>query len=164
MLKILTSIFIFMCTLSYPRALSFNGLYNDMSATATQTENLLNYAINQDSDFLEKDFVIFRDSQNSYYIVWGDLAYSNNSVTGGEIDYIRYYRPDGQTVFTYLVGNDTSFTLSNINYLVTSNIDGLGISSPTFNTMHYEYKSMMLSIFITSCLSGIFILKLTRKE
>lgn len=165
MWKILTSIFIFMCTLSYPRALSFNGLYNDMSATATQTENLLNYATNLDSDFFEKDFVIFRDSQNSYYIVWGDLVYSNNSVTGGEIDYIRYYRPDGtMNTYTYKVGSDNTFTLSNINYLVTSNIDGLGISSPTYNSYYYEHKSMMLSIFMSSCLSGIFILKLTRKE
>lgn len=145
--------------------MSINGLYNDMSATATQTENLLNYAINQDSNFLEKDYVIFRDSQNSYYIVWGDLLYSSSSVTGTDVLFIRYYRPDGTTnTYTYQVGSDNSFTLSNINYLVTSNIDGLGISSPTYNTYHYEHKSMILSIFMTACLSGIFILKLTRKE
>lgn len=161
-MKIILSLFTILFCFNYPMALTINGLYIDMSATSTQTENLLNYAINQDSNFMEKDYVIFRDSQNSYYIVWGDLDYSNSIVSGGEIKFIRYYRPDGQTVSTYLVGSDTSFRLSNINYLVTSNIVGLGISSPTFNQLEYQNDMIILSIFTTACVLAVSIIMIRR--
>lgn len=162
-MKIILSLFTILFCFNYPMALTITGLYGDVGANSTQTENLLRYAMNQDSNFMEKDYVIFRDSQNSYYIVWGDLLYSSSSVTGSDVLFIRYYRPDGTTSsYTYQIGSDNFFTLSNINSLVTSNIDGLGISSPTFNQLEYQNDMIILSIFTTACVLAVSIIMIRR--
>lgn len=154
-MKIILSLFTILFCFNYPMALTITGLYGDVGANSTQTENLLLYAKNQDSEFLEKDFVVFRDSQNSYYIVWGHLDYANNAVTGDDVKFIRYYRPDNINSYTYQVGEDDSFILTNIKFLLTSNINGLGISSPTFNDFEYQNDMIILSIFTTACVLAV---------
>lgn len=162
MYKILISVLVFFTCLLNPKALTINGLYGDMGSTSSNTENLLLYAKNLDSNFIEKDYVIFRNEQYSYYIVWGDLTFNGSSVTGSDVDYIRYVR-DNSMLYSYDVGVDQTFTLSNINYLVTSNVNGLGIASPIFETMEHEANVIKLAVFSTACVLGLFILKLGKE-
>jgi len=54
-------------------ALDISGTYDDMESTSSQAENLIDYASSYES-FMDSDFVVFHDSQYSYYIVWGDLV------------------------------------------------------------------------------------------
>lgn len=161
-MKLILSFLVFMSCLINPKALTIDKLYGDLSSTSSNTENLLLYAQNLDEGFFEKDYVIFRAAQYDFYIVWGDLEFSNNKVTGTDIQYVRYVRSDSM-IYSYQTGSDSTFTLSNVNYLVTSNVNGLGISSPVYNTMLYEYHIKLLSLFSTALILGVFVLKL-RKE
>lgn len=134
--------------------------YSDVPGTSSQSVNLVNYAINYDHNFINSDFVIFCDQQYSYYIVWGEnLELQDSKVVGNDIQYIRYYRisDDYYSNYVYVAGSDTSFSL-NFDTLVTSNIEKVGYSCPTFNTYQYQSNLIDLCIFALACL---FVIALT---
>lgn len=163
MIKILLSIFIFMCTLSYPCALTVDNLYGDVGATTSYAENLLLYALNRDSDFLEKDYVIYRSQQYVYQIVWADeLIYNGTSVTGNNVQIVSYERDDSMN-YSYSYSTDSSYTLSNVNYLVTSNVPNLGIISSTYMTLEHEENQKNMMIMLTSCAIGLMIIRIRRE-
>lgn len=140
--------------------MNITDTYSDVTGTSSQTVNLVNYAKNLDHSFLCSDYVVFCDQQYSYYIVWAEnLELQNNKVVGNDIQYIRYYRilNDYSSSYKYVTGNDTSFSL-NYDTLVTSNIEKVGFSCPTFDTYQHQSNLLDLCIFALACL---FVIALT---
>lgn len=111
--------------------MNFN-MVGTVTSTSSQAINLINYAMSFDS-FHDSDYVIFNDSEYSYYIVWGKLENENGQVTGDDVEYIHYYRTStsGYTSnYVYEVGSDTSFVLSlSSEYVPTSNVTEVGFVS-----------------------------------
>lgn len=138
------SVFVVPCS-----ALTVNETYSDLPYNNSNASNLITYAMNYDS-FINSKFVIFRSSQYEYYIVWGNLRTSGNSVvSNGPIEFIRYYRlsDNYNSEYKYQYGTDTEFLLNSDN-VNTSNIDGYGFKSPTFSTLKYEYDTLNIFIFL----------------
>ncbi len=126
-------------------ALTINSTYRDMPPSNSTTSNLLSLAQNYDS-FNNSKFVIFSDSQYSYYIVWGkDIKLENNRLVGSKIDYLRYYRINSSYDYQYTYGTDTSFSLTS-SYHDTSNIDGYGFVS--LSNLEYRYYSDQKNSYI----------------
>lgn len=143
-------------------ALTVNSTYADVSSTSTQAVNLVNYAMSY-SDFIESDYLIFCNEQNSYYIVWGSLNYDGSTITGTYVEYIRYYRTGTGTSnqYVYDYGTDTSFKLQP-SHICTSNIENFGFSSTAYQQYkHYHYFEYFI-IFSGSMLFVIFISQLRR--
>ena len=150
MLKKISFIFVFTLLLIFApsvHALSISSTYRDMAPTNSTTTNLLSLAENYDS-FHDSKFVVFSDSSDSYYIVWGkDLENSNNVITGSNIEYLRYYRTSSYNSYQYSYGTDTSFRLSS-SYHNTSNIDGYGfISSQNQEYEHIYYVKYCMPLY-----------------
>lgn len=157
-------IFVFLINIKSVNALTINSTYRDVSPSSSQASNLLALAQNYDT-FKESDFVIFSDSQYSYYIVWSnDLSLSNGTVKGSNIEYIHYYRENNYN-YSYSYGKDSSFTL-NSSYLVTSSIDGYGFVSLSnmqyYHYLNYDINSAKYEHFLILGLAlifGIFLLR-----
>ena len=133
--------------------MDFSSNYTDVVGTSTQAVNLLNYAMNFDS-FRFSDYVIFCDEQYSYYIVWGkDFSYTDSTVVGNEVEYVRYYRSGSTTSYSYIYDTGTwdSFSLT-YDYLVTSNLNEVGVVSPTYVTYEYEFNITLLFVLAVSIL------------
>ena len=123
--------------------------YSDLPSTSSQVDNLVNYAMSYD-DFINSDYVCFRDEANSYYLVWSDeMTLSNSKVTAEDIKYVRYYRPSNNSNWQYYYGEDDTFSLTSA-YLVTSNIKGFGTVSELFETYYYQRNLTILFIVITA--------------
>lgn len=132
-----------------------------VTGTSTQAVNLVSYALTFDS-FKDKEFVIFNDSDYSYYIVWGDLKHEGNKVvSSGEIEYIRYYRISSSgynNYYTYEVGEDSSFVLNLSNeYIVTTNVDGVGFVSNTYEQHNFYHETGLFCILLVSMVFAIMI-------
>lgn len=142
-------------------ALTVSDTYSDVSSTSSQAVNLVNYAASYDS-FVGSDFVIFCDVQNSHYIVWGDLDYSNGIVSGTDVELVHYYRPGGtNTSYVYVYGTDNSFALKADN-VCTSNIDNYGFMSAVYEEYKLNDSIETSLIFIIGFLFVIMILRLRR--
>lgn len=136
-----------------------SSTYADLSATSSQSQNLISYAMNYDS-FLYSDYVIYQSAQYSYYIVWADkLEFKNGTVTGDNIEYISYIRSGSgyDYQYNYDYGTDDSFSLS-VNHMTISNINGLGFKSEYYNSFLDSHYNKYFIIFV---LAGIFVLVLT---
>lgn len=148
---IILTVVLMSCSLVFSSsALSVAGTYSDVSATSTQSNNLINYAMSYDS-FIDSDFIVFCDQQNSYYIVWSDeLTVDSSAVSGSDVEYIHYYR-QGTTgsQYTYVYGIDSIFNLFAEN-LCTSNLAEFGFISPTFYQYRYQHNITMLFVLIAS--------------
>lgn len=111
--------------------MNFN-MVGTVTSTSSQAINLINYAMSFDS-FHGSDYVIFNDSEYSYYIVWGKLDNVNGQVTGENVEYIHYYRTSTSgysTNYLYEAGADRSFVLSlSSEYVATSNVSEVGFVS-----------------------------------
>lgn len=119
--------------------------YGDLPSTSSQAINLLNYAMSFD-DFMYSDYVCFRDSQYSYYLVWSaDITWSGSTISADDIKYVRYFRNSNYDEWQYGYGTDTSFTFSTA-YLVTSNIQGLGSTSAVYET--YKTQSNLIGLIV----------------
>lgn len=143
-------------------ALTVSDTYSDVSSTSSQAVNLVNYAANFES-FIDSDFVVFCDSQYSYYIVWGDLENNNGVISGSDVEYIHYYRIDSYNSYTYQYGTDVSFGLNPDN-LCTSNIDNFGFRSTAYETFKLNDNVNKSLIFILAFLFVIMILRLRRDK
>ena len=136
-----------------------SSTYGDLSATSSQSQNLLSYAMNYDS-FLYSDYVIYQGAQYSYYIVWADkLEYSNGKVTGSNVEYISYIRNGSgyDYHYNYDYGTDSSFTL-NVSHMTISNVQGLGLKSEYYTSF---LDSHFNKYFIVFGLASLFTLVLT---
>ena len=157
-------IFLFLINIKSANALTINSTYRDVSPSSSQSSNLLALAQNYDT-FKESDFVIFSDSQYSYYIVWSkDLSLSNGTVKGSNIEYIRYLR-DNNYDYSYTYGKDSSFNL-NSTHLDTSSINGYGFVSLAnmeyYHYLNYDTNSVKYEQFLIvglALLFGIFLLR-----
>lgn len=137
-------------------ALTFNSTYSDTVSTSSQSINLINYAMSYD-DFLDSDYVIFTDSQNSYYIVWSkNMKVNNGIVTASNIKYIHYYRSSNYNSYSYVYGSDSSFTLHS-SFVDTSSLANYGFKSSTYDEYKYSYYNKHFFILI---LAFIFVITL----
>lgn len=149
--------------MSFPAsALTVSDTYSDVASTSSQAVNLVNYAANFES-FIDSEFVIFCDSQNSYYIVWGDLENNNGIISGSDVEYIHYYRTDNYNSYTYQYGTEVSFGLNPDN-LCTSNIENFGFRSSAYETFRLNDNVNKSLMFILAFLFVIMILRLRRDK
>lgn len=148
---IILTVVLMSCGISFSSsALSVAGTYSDVSSTASQATNLVNYAMSYES-FIDSDYVVFCDQQYSYYIVWSDeLTVDGSAVSGSDIEYIHYYRT-GTTgsQYTYVYGTDSIFNLF-AEHLCVSNLAEFGFISPTFYQYEYQHNITLLFILIAS--------------
>lgn len=132
-------------------ALTINSTYRDMPPSNTNGSNLLALAQNYDS-FNNTRFVIFSDTQYSYYIVWGkNLTVSNGIINGTSIEYLRYYQVNTSIGYQYVYGIDTSFRLTS-SYQNTSNINGYGFVSLSNNQHRLYYHLSNFQILLCGLL------------
>lgn len=137
-----------------------HSTYSDLAQNNSTVQNLLSYAMNY-SSFAESDFVVYCSAQYTYYIVWGDLAASGNKVTSSEdINYIEYSR-DSLNQYSYKVSSSSDFTL-NINNVITSNIDGVGMRSQIYEDYEYRNTFVEFSIFFAVILFVILLFKVRK--
>lgn len=143
-------------------ALTVNSTYSDVTSTSTQAVNLVNFAMSYD-DFINADYVVFCDAQYSYYIVWGELSYNGTTVSGSDVQYLRYYRFGSGTSYqyTYEYGTDSTFSLTPF-HMCTSNIKNFGFSSSTYQDYKYMYNGTCFMVFVGSILFVILISQLRR--
>lgn len=159
----LSLICVFISCISFSSSvLTVNSTYSDVASTSTQAVNLVNYAMSYD-DFISADYVVFCNEQNSYYIVWGDLSYNGTSVSGSDVQFLRYYRTGSGTQYQYIYqyGTDSSFKLTP-SHMCTSNIPNFGFSSSTYQEYKNHYDTNCFFVFICSVLFVILIQQLRR--
>lgn len=132
-------------------ALTVSSLYADLN-NGTQFSNLLNYATRYDS-FYNSAYIGFRDSQNSYYLAWGDrdeVIVEGNLVSFGHCEYVRYYRQNNTSDWQYVYAKDDTLSLS-CDRLVTTNIPTvLGFSSIEYDEFEYRQSIRRLGIVLGS--------------
>lgn len=160
-MKKLFSIFISVCLIISVFTVSASALnlsaVNDLASTNTNVTNLINYASSY-PNFYESDYVCFTDADYSYYIVWGDFTVNNGVVTGGDIQYLHYYRTNTSgynNVYDYEYGEDNTFKLNINDHIITSNINNLGFSSSVYDTYKTNRDTVGLTVIITSILFAI---------
>lgn len=132
-------------------ALTVNSTYSDVTSTSTQAVNLVNFAMSYE-DFVTSDYVVFCNEQNSYYIVWGDLSYNDSSVSGSDVQYLRYYRAGSGTSYqyTYQYGTDSSFKLTP-SHMCTSNIKTLVLVLQPIRTISSSITVVVLWSLLARC-------------
>lgn len=137
-----------------------HSTYSDLAQNNSTVQNLLSFAMNYDS-FAESDYVCYCSAQNTYFIVWGDLFVNGNKVTSSEdINYIKYSR-DTLNQYSYEVSSSSDFTL-NINNVITSNIDGVGMRSQIYEDYDYRNTFVEFSIFFAVILFVILLFKIRK--
>lgn len=147
-------------------ALTVPSLYGDMTGSSTQLQNLANYATRYDSFFNSK-YVAFRDSQNSYYLVWGEsdaFTTGNNQVTCADCEFVRYYRPTSSSDWEYVYTENDSLSL-NAGYLVTTNLDGIkGFNSELIDEWNFRHNTRNVLVFYGVLLVFCSLLVSVRRE
>lgn len=143
------------------------SLYGTVTSTSSQAVNLLNYAMSFDS-FKGSDYIIFNDSEYSYYIVWGDLSYDEGFVeSSGAVQYIRYYRSStsGYTGnYSYTTGSDSDFSLAlSTEYICTSSVPMAGFTSQVGEQYEFYNSASMLLVFAVAMIFAI-MLKVFRRD
>lgn len=144
-----------------------NSMVGSVQGTSTNAINLLTYAMSFDS-FKGSEYVIFNDSDYSYYIVWGDLKHENGRIVSeGSVRYIRYYRTSSSGysgTYVYVDGEDDSFMLTlSDEYITTSNIAEVGFRSQVGEQYEFYNSASMLLVFAVAMIFAI-MLKVFRRE
>lgn len=145
--------------------LTVSNLYADFN-NGTQFTNLLNYATRYDS-FYNSKYIAFRDSQNSYYLVWGDnnaFAVENNVVTCSDCSYVRYYRATTNSDWEYLYSENDTLSLG-CDYMVTTNLVGvLGFGSVAVDEWEYRTSIRRMGIVLGSMFIALGIMLAVRRD
>lgn len=147
--------------------MTFN-IYSTVSPTSSQATNLINYAASHDS-FRSSEFIVFCDSEYSYYIVWGDLKHEGDQVVcSGVYEYIRYYRTNtsgytGTYIYAYGVSDNLRVNLSNEN-IATSSLAGAGFVSSGYETMKYQDSVILFLVFMAAMIFAIMVKSFGRFE
>lgn len=141
--------------------MTFSSLNGTVTSTSSQAVNLLAYAMSFDS-FRGSEYIIFNDSEYSYYIVWGDLYEENGKiVSDGNIEYIRYYRTSSSgytNIYQYALGSDSSFVLSlSEEYICTTSVDNVGFVSSVHQEYGFYQSAIMLMVFVVAMVFAIMI-------
>lgn len=141
--------------------MTFTSLEGTVSSTSSQAVNLLNYAMSFDS-FRNSEYIIFNDSENSYYIVWGELYEKDGKVVSdGEVEYIRYYRTgtSGYTnSYTYESGSDSTFSLAlSDEYITSTSVNNVGFVSSVYQEYGFYQSALMLMVFVVAMVFAIMI-------
>lgn len=153
------------CSVGSASAFTVVSTYSDVYPTSTQAINLLNCAMNYD-DFEYSEWVIFRDSSYSYYIVWSDeFSITGNTVKSSDCDFIHYYRTgsSGDYVYTYEHGTDTSFQMTSVN-LNVSNINGYGFMSSTYDDWLSHRNNIRFFIIVVSVILALLFVRLVVRK
>ncbi len=162
-IKIVATVLVLISVLVLPcSALSFSSTYSDVVQSSTQSNNLIALALNYDS-FLRSEYVVFCPNQYQYYIVWGDLAASSDTVTSsGAVEYISYIRSgDYSTSYVYDYGTSNTFSL-NSSSVCTSNIQSFGMKSSLYDEFFSNYISEQFYIFGLAVLVVILLIKIRK--
>ena len=138
-----------------------SSLHGSVTSTSSQASNLLSYAMSYHS-FQNSEFIIFNDSENSFYIVWGDLKNENGKiVSSGEVEYFRNYRTSSSgysSTYVYDYGSDGSFSLSlSDEYICTTSVNESGFVSSTFLDYKFKQGSLLLFVFLVAAVFAIMI-------
>lgn len=144
----------------------FDGMFASVSPTSDVAVDLLTLAMNK-TDFLNQDYIIFRNEWGSYYIVWGELSTDGVYVYGNDVQYIQYYCADThQGIWQYSNGSDSSLTLYlNDGAYPTSSVENVGfVSMLSVEYEHYtkdiqDSADGLISIFLSlSCFVVLFLI------
>lgn len=138
-----------------------SSLQGSVTSTSSQASNLLSYAMGYHS-FQNSEFIIFNDSEYSYYIVWGDLKNEDGKiVSSGEVEYFRYYRTSSSgytSNYVYDYGSDGSFSLTlSDEYICTTSVAESGFVSSTFLDYKFKQGSLLLFVFLVAAVFAIMI-------
>lgn len=152
--------FILLFSFALPCFALNHSTYNDIAQNNSTVQNLLSFAMNYNT-FKESDYVVYCNAQNSYFIVWGELIVSSNRVVSNEdIFYVSYIRgTDNQYHYTY--SEDSSFIL-NVNDVVVSNIDGIGMQSQIYEEFDYRQNFYDFSVVVLVLLFVILLFKVRK--
>ena len=153
------------CFVGSASAFTVFSTYSDVYPTSTQAINLLNCAMNY-SDFEKSDWVIFRDSSYSYYIVWSDeLNVTGDTVKSSSCDFIHYHRTGSSGDYSYIYehGTDTSFQMTSVN-LNVSNIEGYGFMSSTYDDWVSHRDNIRFFIIVVSVLLALLFFSMVVKK
>lgn len=170
--KMKIKVFILLCALVLclgvplsASALTVPTLYADLN-NGTQFNNLLNYATRYES-FYNSTYIAFRDSQNSYYLVWGNkdaFAVNDFEVTCSGCEYVRYYRANNNSDWEYLYTENDTLSLS-CNYMVTTNLSGInGFGSTAFDDWEFAQAIRRMFIVLGSMFIALGIMLAVRRE
>lgn len=97
------------------------------------------------------DYVIWNDSDNSYYLAYGGISVNNNSFTSDDVNLVHYYRSGSIASYNYSFSNNQSLSL-NVSKVVTSNVPHY-LSSVNLN---YENHRLSHLIYIALLVAAIF--------
>lgn len=130
--------------------------YGDLTSSHSTANNLINYAYNYKS-FKNQDFIIYQESQYSYYICWGDITLNNNKLYSDNVEYINYTRTGANNSYTYVYNYGSDKLDLNVNHVILSNIDNVGSVINTYKIYQYNDYFIKLLIFTISILFAIMI-------
>ena len=141
--------------------MTFLSLEGTVSSTSSQAVSLLNYAMSFDS-FRNSEYIIFNDSENSFYIVWGELYEESGRIRStGDISFIHYFRTSTSgynNAYTYECGSDSAFELVlSDDYVCTTSIANVGFVSSTYQEYGFYQSALMLMVFVVAMVFAIMI-------
>lgn len=128
-----------------------HSTYGDLTSSNSNANNLINYAYNYKS-FKNQDFIIYQESQYSYYICWGDITFTNNKLHSDNVEYINYTRTGANNSYSYVYNYGSDKLDLNVNHVILSNIDNVGSVINTYKIYQYNDYFIKLLIFSISLL------------
>lgn len=142
-------IFLVLAIPSRASALTVGSLYSDLNGTNSNVNNMVLWADRYES-FNNSKYIAFRDSVNSYYLVWGDsdvFDVSFDNVTCSDCSYLRYYRESNSTDWNYLFVEGDTLSLAT-DKLVVTNLEGVrGFSNSLIDELEFRRNSRVIFIF-----------------
>lgn len=129
----------------------------------TYSNNLIDMAISQIDNFINKKFVIFQVDYNYYLVAAEDYSVNANTITFTDstiISAIRYSSGNYNSYYEYTKTDEES-TIINSNYVIISNID---FSKAIASGRYEKFRSEKYTVLILTIILGlVFAIFLTRE-